>query len=188
MAREEIFEIFGDSDRPCTAEDAAQMKYLECCIKEALRLYPSVPFISRQMCEDSELDGYKIPSGVSVAVQIYALHRNEEYFPEPEVFKPERFQTEESLGRHPFAFVPFSAGPRNCIGTSLRRIESVPKIAYTMQSMIVMFCILILKYFFIAQVNDSPCWKRKYWRRLLCVNSNSLTTRSNMDSPMPMPN
>ena len=118
MAREEIFEIFGDSDRPCTAEDAAQMKYLECCIKEALRLYPAVPSITRQTCEDSELGGYKIPSGVSVVMQIYALHRNEEFFPEPEVFKPERFQTEESLGRHPFAFVPFSAGPRNCIGTS----------------------------------------------------------------------
>ena len=114
--KEELNEVFGDSDRPCTMEDTTKLKYLECCIKESLRLYPAVPNITRYMSEDSELGGYTIPSGASVSMQIYALHRNEEYFPDPDAFKPQRFQTNESIGRHAFAFVPFSAGPRNCIG------------------------------------------------------------------------
>jgi cytochrome P450 len=71
------------------------------------------------MSEDIELGGYKIPSGAFVSMQVCALHRNEEYFPDPDVFKPERFQANESVGRHAFAFVPFSAGSRNCIGTQI---------------------------------------------------------------------
>lgn len=108
--------MFGNSDRPCTIEDANKLKYLECCIKESLRLYPAVPNITRYISEDFELGGYKIPTGASLSVQIYALHRNEDYFPDPDIYKPERFQMDESIGRHAFAFVPFSAGPRNCIG------------------------------------------------------------------------
>ena len=109
-------DIFGDSDRLCTMEDATNLKYLECCIKESFRLFPSVPFIERQSAEDFDLNGYTIPAGVSVSLQIYALHRNEECFPDALEFKPERFLPDEADGRHPFAFVPFSAGPRNCIG------------------------------------------------------------------------
>ncbi|XP_046449677.1 LOW QUALITY PROTEIN: cytochrome P450 4C1-like [Daphnia pulex] len=123
LVQEELNEVFGDSDRPCTMEDTTKLKYLDCCIKESLRLYPAVPNITRYMSEDSELGGYKIPSGASVSLQIYALHRNEEFFPDPDVFNPDRFQTNESIGRHAFAFVPFSAGPRNCIGQRFAMFE-----------------------------------------------------------------
>jgi cytochrome P450 len=71
------------------------------------------------MTEEIELGGYKIPTEAFVNLQIYALHRYEEYFPEPDLFKPERFQTNEAIGRHAFAFVPFSAGSRNCIGNEI---------------------------------------------------------------------
>ncbi len=116
LVRKELNEVFGDSDRPCTIEDAAKLKYMECCLKESLRLFPSVPNIKRYINEDIVLNGYKIPAGATISMHIFALHRNEEFFPEPLVFKPERFESELSNGRHPFAFVPFSAGPRNCIG------------------------------------------------------------------------
>lgn len=108
--------MFGDSDRPCTIEDAAKLKYLECCIKESLRLYPSVPNIKRTIDENIVLNNYTIPAGAVVSMHIYSLHRNEDVFPDPLVYKPERFEIDESIKRHPFAFVPFSAGPRNCIG------------------------------------------------------------------------
>lgn len=108
--------MFGDSNRGCTAEDATQLKYLERCIKESLRLYPSVPNIKRRVSEDIVLEGYTIPAGATISMHIYALHRNEEVFPDPLAFKPERFESEQFTARHPFAFVPFSAGPRNCIG------------------------------------------------------------------------
>lgn len=113
---EELRECFDDSDRPCTYEDLSQLKYLECCLKESMRLHPSVATFRRQISEEIQFDDYTVPVGASVLVQIYALHHNEEVFPEPLSFKPERFQKEESVGRHPFAFIPFSGGPRNCIG------------------------------------------------------------------------
>ncbi|XP_045033385.1 cytochrome P450 4C1 [Daphnia magna] len=123
LVRQELDEVFGDSDRSCTIEDANKLKYLECCIKESLRLYPAVPNIIRYVVEDFELGGYKIPAGASVSMQIYALHRNEDYFSDPHSFKPERFQADESIGRHSYAFVPFSAGPRNCIGQRFAMFE-----------------------------------------------------------------
>ena len=112
--REELDQVFGDSDRSCTMKDAAQLKYLELCIKEALRLYPSVPNIERTLSEDVELDQYKLAAGTSIFLHFYALHRHEDFFPDPLTFKPERFLSD--TGKHPYAFVPFSAGPRNCIG------------------------------------------------------------------------
>lgn len=113
---EEIQECFGDSDRLCALEDLPKLKYLECCMKESIRLHPSVANFRRQISEQVQLDDYTIPVGASVSVQIYALHHNEAVFVDPLSFKPERFQLEQSIGRHPFAFIPFSAGPRNCIG------------------------------------------------------------------------
>ena len=112
----ELRDVFGDSDRPCNLEDVTKLKYLECCIKESMRLYPSVPLVQRCISEDIVLDGYTIPAGVIASILLYALHRNEEIFPDPNAFKPERFESDQYSGRHPFAFIPFSAGPRNCIG------------------------------------------------------------------------
>ncbi len=113
---EELMECFGDSERHCALEDLPNLKYLECCMKESIRLYPSVANFRRQISEEVQLGDYILPVGASVSVQVYALHHNEEIFPDPLSFKPERFQMEQSIGRHPFAFIPFSAGPRNCIG------------------------------------------------------------------------
>lgn len=59
---------------------------------------------------------YKLPAGATVVLGIYGLHHNPDVYPDPESFKPERFLPEQSEGRHHFAFIPFSAGPRNCIG------------------------------------------------------------------------
>ena len=118
MVFQELDEVFGDSDRPCTMEDASKLKYLEACIKEGLRLYPSVPIIERTISEDVEVDGHQIPAGASISLLFYALHRNEDFFQDALKFKPERFlQQDNSEGqKHTYAFVPFSAGPRNCIG------------------------------------------------------------------------
>ena len=114
---EELNDIFdGDQDRAATSEDLARMKYLESCLKESLRLYQSVPIISRVLAEDIEILGYKIPANTNVILANFILHRNKEAFPNPDTFDPDRFFSSNSSKRHPYAYVPFSAGPRNCIG------------------------------------------------------------------------
>ena len=107
----------GDQERPQLPLDQLKsLKYLECVIKEGLRLCPSVPFIGRKTHEDLVMKDYHIPAGTTVYCFLYMLHRDPEQFPQPEQFRPERFLPDNSQGRHPFVFVPFSAGPRNCIG------------------------------------------------------------------------
>ncbi|XP_059350194.1 cytochrome P450 4c3-like isoform X2 [Daphnia carinata] len=120
---EELDRVFGTEDRPATAVDLNELKYLECCIKEALRLYPIGPIIARKLSEDTVIHGYTIPAHTTVALMTYILHRNPEHFPDPELYQPERFFEENSQRRHPYAYVPFSAGPRNCIEIRLNGRE-----------------------------------------------------------------
>ncbi|ODM87521.1 Cytochrome P450 4C1 [Orchesella cincta] len=121
---QELDDIFGsDRTREVTLADLAKMKYLECCIKEGLRLFPSVPFIGRKLTQEQVLDdGVVLPQGITVLCLIYFLHRDFKVFPNPEQFDPARF-THEKEGRSPFAYVPFSAGPRNCIGQKFAMME-----------------------------------------------------------------
>ncbi|KAK9744643.1 Cytochrome P450 [Popillia japonica] len=126
-AQEKVFEevrsVLGDKPQPTTIEELNQLKYMECAIKEALRLFPVLGVITRVLSEDIELDGYKIPAGVQAILHIAIVHRDPEHFPEPNKFIPERFLPENSKTRHPFAYIPFSAGPRNCIGQKFALTE-----------------------------------------------------------------
>ncbi|MBN3317331.1 CP4V2 protein, partial [Atractosteus spatula] len=121
--QEELDEVFGASDRPVTADDLKKLRYLECAIKESLRLFPSVPFFARSICEDCHINGFKVPKGANAVIIPFSLHRDPRYFPDPEEFHPERFLPENSSNRHPYAFIPFSAGLRNCIGQRFALME-----------------------------------------------------------------
>ncbi|XP_050347063.1 cytochrome P450 4C1-like [Nymphalis io] len=120
---DEMKSIFGDSRRPATIDDLKEMKYLDCCIKETLRLYPSVPYIFRSITEEIVLGGYVIPAGTMCQIHIYDLHRRPDLYPEPERFIPERFLPENCIDRHLFAYLPFSAGSRNCIGQKFAMLQ-----------------------------------------------------------------
>nr|UZE89942.1 cytochrome P450 CYP4G282 [Chrysoperla zastrowi sillemi] len=115
---QELDGIFGDSDRPATFADTLEMKYLERCLMETLRLYPPVPIIARQLNEDLKLASapYVLPAGCTVVVGTVKLHRREEIYPNPDEFNPDNFLPEKTANRHYYAFVPFSAGPRSCVG------------------------------------------------------------------------
>ncbi|XP_072942107.1 probable cytochrome P450 4e1 [Epargyreus clarus] len=96
-----------------TTHHLSQMKYLEAVIKESIRVIPTVTKIGRQLQKDLTFkDGRVAPAGTSVIVFYEAMYLDPKIFPEPEKYNPERFYN----NMHTFAFVPFSAGPRNCIG------------------------------------------------------------------------
>uniref|UniRef100_A0A8C5IZ87 unspecific monooxygenase n=1 Tax=Junco hyemalis TaxID=40217 RepID=A0A8C5IZ87_JUNHY len=136
----ELDEVFDNIERPVTTEDLKNLRYLECVVKEALRLYPSVPLFARSLREDCCIRGYQIPRGANVLVLTYALHRDPEVFPDPEEFRPERFFPENSKGRHPYAYVPFSAGPRNCIGQRFAQMEEKTLLALILRRFWVESC------------------------------------------------
>ncbi|PZC83858.1 hypothetical protein B5X24_HaOG200058 [Helicoverpa armigera] len=126
---EELQEVFGDSDRAATFEDLPRLKYLDAVIRETLRLYPPVPVITRKIVEEVTLpSGIKIVPGSGIIVNIWALHRNPRYWGcDAEQFRPERFL--DAPPTHPAAFMPFSHGPRNCVGyqyamTSMKTVVS----------------------------------------------------------------
>ncbi|KAK7863476.1 hypothetical protein R5R35_010512 [Gryllus longicercus] len=120
---EELDAIFDGSERAATMRDVQEMKYLERVVKEALRLYPSVPFVGRALPEDAHVAGHVLPAGAVVNLHIFHVHRDARNWPDPERFDPDRFLPENARGRHPYAYIPFSAGPRNCVGQKFALLE-----------------------------------------------------------------
>lgn len=97
-----------------TGRESRTMKYLEAVINEALRLYPSVPLYGRLLKTDYEINGFKIPKGIGITIAPFLTHRDKNFYLDPEKLMPERFLTDIKM--HPYQFVPFGAGERNCIG------------------------------------------------------------------------
>ena len=115
--QDELDTIFGsERERDVTPEDLKHMNYLECVIKESLRMFPSVPLIGRKLTEDMNSDKYLIPKGTTVYLFVERLHFDPQMFPEPLQFKPERFEGNSTSNINAFTYVPFSAGARSCIG------------------------------------------------------------------------
>ena len=119
----EIDEVLGLTNRPLTNEDLGNLTYLECVIKETMRILSPVPLVLRTVKEDLTVAGKTIPKDSTLMVFLTMIHRDERYFPDPERFDPDRFLPENSADRHPYAFIPFSAGKRNCIGQRFAMME-----------------------------------------------------------------
>jgi cytochrome P450 len=93
-------------------------------IDEAMRLYPPAWGFSRQALADDELGGFRLPRGWLAFVVPYVLHRLPAHWQDPEAFDPERFLPERSADRSKFVYLPFGAGPRQCIGSHFALIEA----------------------------------------------------------------
>ncbi|KAG6419559.1 hypothetical protein SASPL_121781 [Salvia splendens] len=94
------------------------LKYLKLVIKEALRLHPPIPMLYRASKEEHMMNGYTIPAGEKVTINIWAMHRDPRYWKDPEMFKPERFENQslDFVGGDHYHFLPFGAGKRMCPG------------------------------------------------------------------------
>jgi cytochrome P450 family 4 len=127
---EELIAVLGpDYKKEIKYGDIQELKYLDIVIKEAHRLYPPVPLIERSLEEDCIIDGIKIPKDTNISIFLYGMNYSSEVYPDPHIFDPERFLPEKQAKRHNFAYVPFSAGPRNCIGQKFALLELKATIA-----------------------------------------------------------
>jgi enediyne biosynthesis protein E7 len=120
----EAVEVLGD--RLPEHEDLRKLTYTVAVVEEVMRLYPPVWLLPRIAQADDEIGGYHVPAGSDVVVVPYTLHRHPELWTDPERFDPGRFDAANPAGRPPrYAYIPFGAGPRFCIGNSLGVMEAV---------------------------------------------------------------
>jgi cytochrome P450 len=119
----EIAEVLGD--HPATADDLPTLKFTESVVMEAMRLYPPAWAIGRESTQPFELGGYSFPTGTTIFIIPWVLHRDRRYFEEPEAFRPERWMGNLARELPRFAYMPFGGGPRICIGQRFAMIEAV---------------------------------------------------------------
>ncbi|XP_021967785.1 cytochrome P450 3A31 [Folsomia candida] len=128
-AYNEIVSEIGDL-QVITAEDCKKLPYVEQIIYETLRMYPPVPiFLHRECKETVTIKGITIPAGTVVETPPWILHRDPEYWPEPDKFDPDRFAPENQTETQKFAFAPWGLGPRMCIGARFALIEATTALA-----------------------------------------------------------
>ncbi|CAL1289564.1 unnamed protein product [Larinioides sclopetarius] len=138
----ELREILQSTKGELTYEALQEMKYLDNVISESMRLYPAVTRLERMTVSDCKLgnSGITVPKGMIVTIPIYAIQRDPNLFPDPEKFDPDRFTPEERAKRDPCAFMPFGAGPRNCVGMRFALMEVKVCLAYVIANFKIMRC------------------------------------------------
>jgi len=120
---EELDRVLGD--REPGIEDYAQLTYAQAVVKETLRLYPTIWLVTGIAKEGARLGGLPVPEGTRVWSSQWATHRDGRWFPEPEVFRPERWDAEQGDEIPEYAWYPFGGGPRVCLGTRFAMVEAV---------------------------------------------------------------
>ncbi|XP_045900327.1 cytochrome P450 4B1 isoform X1 [Micropterus dolomieu] len=159
ICRDEIIQVLDGKDA-MEWEDLSKIPYTTMCIKESLRLYPPVPGVSRKITKPMTFfDGRTLPGGCQIGTSVYGLHRNAAVWENPDVFDPLRFHPENASSRSPHAFVPFSAGPRNCIGQN-----------FAMNELKVATALTLKRY----QLAEDPAWEPKIIPRLVLRSLNGI--------------
>lgn len=153
---DELRDVFADKEEPASLQHLNKLHYLELVIKETLRLFPSVPLIGRTSTEDIHLSEFNatikvlyviliiifllannkvIPAGANIVVPIYFMGHNTKLFADAETFMPERsFKSSANDSVNYFAYIPFSAGPRNCIGQRFAMMEIKSIVSKTLRN------------------------------------------------------
>jgi cytochrome P450 len=111
--------------RPPGTSDLPSLTFVDNVIKETMRLYPPAWSVARTAVADFGLEGYQIPSGANIVMSQWVMHRDPRFFPDPEKFDPDRWNTSACQNLPRFAYFPFGGGPRQCIGASFATTEAV---------------------------------------------------------------
>ncbi|MGH3661437.1 MAG: cytochrome P450 [Micromonosporaceae bacterium] len=120
---EEARAVLGD--RLPEYQDLRQLRHATMAVQEAMRLYPPVWILTRQAQTDDEIGGYHVPAGADVLICPYTLHRHPDFWDAPDRFVPDRFDPTRQTNRPRYAYIPFGAGPRVCVGSNLGMMEAV---------------------------------------------------------------
>lgn len=120
--RSEVVQVL--RGRAPASEDLTRLPYTRMVFEESLRMYPPAWVLGRKALGEDEIGGYRVPIGTIIAISPYVVHRHPSFWNEPDRFDPQRFTAERSNGRHRFAYLPFGAGPRQCIGNTLALLEA----------------------------------------------------------------
>ncbi|XP_013395797.1 cytochrome P450 3A29-like [Lingula anatina] len=142
-ALQEEVDQYCTEEGPPSYETISKMQYLDMFLKESLRLHPIAPFgPGRTAQESSTVMGVHIPKGMKVRCDVYSIHMDPEHWgpPDPSLFCPERFTAERIAKRHPMAWLPFGAGPRNCIGMRFALMEAKMTLACLVKKFSVETC------------------------------------------------
>jgi len=113
-------------------DDVENLKYTRAILDETMRLYPPVPILSREAMAEDTIRGRKVPAGSIMLIVPWLIHRHKKYWDKPDHFIPERFMPDAPKPIK-FSYIPFSAGPRVCLGKNFGIIESVLTIAMLAQ-------------------------------------------------------
>ncbi len=119
----EAVAAFGD--RPPVFDDLHRLTYTDAVLQEAMRLYPPVWLLPRIAQEADVVGGYRVPAGADVLISPYTLHRDPRFWDRPAEFDPDRFAAGAAKDRPRYAYIPFGAGPRFCVGNHLGMLEAV---------------------------------------------------------------
>jgi cytochrome P450 len=119
--RQEVSTVLGS--REPRADDLAALPFVGCVVHESMRLYPPIWGLMRTTIAADEIDGYALPPDARVIISPYVVHRSPALWPEPDRFLPDRFAQPQAEGRHRFAYFPFGAGPRLCVGAAFAMLE-----------------------------------------------------------------
>ena len=124
---DEAVRVLGD--RPPVYEDLHRLRYTSMVVEEVMRLYPPVWILPRMAQAEDEVGGYRVPAGADVLICPFTLHRHPGFWDAPERFDPGRFDPDRVADRPRYAYIPFGAGPRFCVGNNLGMMEAVFVIA-----------------------------------------------------------
>ncbi|XP_071037439.1 cytochrome P450 3A24 isoform X2 [Parasteatoda tepidariorum] len=139
---EEVDAIMTSHNGNITYEVIQEMQYMDQVISETIRLCPPTVRLDRVSVKDYQIEdtGIVIPKGTIILIPIIAIQRDEKYYPDPEKFDPDRFSPEEKSKIDPFTYLPFGAGPRQCIGIKLALLEAKICLAYVLSHFRVKRC------------------------------------------------
>lgn len=143
---EELDRVLGG--KPPTVEALKQLPYTLQVVKEVLRLYPAAPFYARDAANGGELGGFEVPKGASVMLSPFYTHRHAEFWENPDAFDPDRWTREKEMARHSYAYHPFSAGQRICIGNNFSLLETH-----------LLLAVLAQRYTLKLKPGYEPCWQ-----------------------------